>query len=58
VLTKKSYWGTLRPGTASYRVFAKQMENLPLACGARWQKGKTAPDAPQVRVASAGGPAR
>jgi len=27
-----SYWSTLRPGTVSYRVFAKQMTNVPLAC--------------------------
>lgn len=35
LLTPKSYWATLRPGTVSYRVFAKQMTNLPVACGAR-----------------------
>jgi hypothetical protein len=35
LVTKKSYWGTLRPGTISYRVFARQMANVPLACGAR-----------------------
>ena len=29
-----SYWSTLRPGTVSYRVFAKQMTNVPLACKA------------------------
>lgn len=28
-----SYWSTLRPGTQSYRVFAKQMTNPPDACG-------------------------
>jgi hypothetical protein len=26
------YWSTLRPGTLSYRVFAKQMTNVPAAC--------------------------
>jgi len=35
LLTRKSYWSTLRPGTMSYRVFAKQMSNVPEACGAR-----------------------
>lgn len=34
LVTKKSYWGTLRPGTVSYKVFAKQMANVPMACGA------------------------
>lgn len=27
-----SYWATLRPGSISYRVFAKQMTNPPAAC--------------------------
>ncbi len=35
LLSPTSYWATLRPGTVSYRVFAKQMTNVPLACGAR-----------------------
>jgi hypothetical protein len=35
LLTQKSYWSTLRPGTVSYRVFAKQMANVPAACGGR-----------------------
>jgi hypothetical protein len=34
VLSRSSYWETLRPGTASFRVFAKQLANLPAACGA------------------------
>jgi hypothetical protein len=29
------YWSTLRSGTPSYRVFAKQMTNVPAACGVR-----------------------
>jgi hypothetical protein len=33
LLTRKSYWATLRPGTISYRVFARQMANVPEACG-------------------------
>jgi hypothetical protein len=35
LVTRTSYWGTLRPGTTSYRVFAKQMANVPMACGAK-----------------------
>ena len=33
LLSRTSYWSTLHPGTASYRVFAKQMANVPVACG-------------------------
>jgi hypothetical protein len=33
LLSRTSYWSTLQPGTASYRVFAKQMANVPAACG-------------------------
>ncbi len=33
LLSPSSYWSTLRPGTVSYRVFAKQMANVPAACG-------------------------
>jgi hypothetical protein len=32
LFSKSSYWGTLRPGTISYDVFAKQMTNPPAAC--------------------------
>ena len=32
LLSSSGYWSTLRPGTVSYRVFAKQMTNVPLAC--------------------------
>ncbi len=32
LLSRSSYWSTLRPGTLSYRVFAKQMTNVPSAC--------------------------
>ena len=28
----KSYWSTLQPGTVSFRVFAKQMANVPKVC--------------------------
>jgi hypothetical protein len=33
LLSGSGYWSTLRPGTESYRVFAKQMTNPPAACG-------------------------
>jgi hypothetical protein len=32
LLSRSSYWSTLQPGTASYRVFAKQMANVPASC--------------------------
>jgi hypothetical protein len=35
IFAQTSYWSTLRPGTVSYRVFAKQMTNPPEACGLR-----------------------
>ncbi|HUA91538.1 MAG TPA: hypothetical protein VL991_03170 [Terracidiphilus sp.] len=34
VLSKSSYWVTLRPGTYSFQLFFKQMANEPEACGA------------------------
>lgn len=33
IFYKLSYWSTLRPGTESYRVFARQMVSPPPACG-------------------------
>lgn len=33
LLWSNSYWATLRPGSVSYRIFAKQMTNPPAACG-------------------------
>ena len=32
LLSRTSYWSTLQPGTVSYRVFAKQMTNVPKVC--------------------------
>lgn len=32
LITRDSYWATLRPGTAGYRVFRKQMINVPADC--------------------------
>ncbi|GAC1419198.1 MAG: hypothetical protein NVSMB62_11690 [Acidobacteriaceae bacterium] len=34
LLSSSSYWSTLRPGTVSYRVWSRQMANVPEACGA------------------------
>ncbi|HVG26206.1 MAG TPA: hypothetical protein VM865_01275 [Acidobacteriaceae bacterium] len=33
LVSRTSYWATLQPGTVSYRVFAKQMANVPSSCG-------------------------
>jgi hypothetical protein len=41
LLSHSGYWSTLRPGGASYRVFVKQMTNVPAACGVGVAKGKT-----------------
>lgn len=46
LLTKSSYWVTLRPGTFSYNLFLKQMANEPAACGvvrARPRREKSLP---------------
>jgi hypothetical protein len=40
LLSGSSYWSTLRPGTASYRVWSKQMANVPEACGASQHVGR------------------
>jgi len=32
LLSHTSYWSTLQPGTVSYKVFRKQMSNVPEAC--------------------------
>jgi hypothetical protein len=34
LISSKSYWSTLQPGTVSYRIFAKEMINPPAACAA------------------------
>jgi hypothetical protein len=34
LVTRKSYWSTLQPGTISYRVFLRQMTNVPDVCRA------------------------
>jgi hypothetical protein len=35
LLSRDEYWSTLQPGTMSYRVFRKQMANVPAACAVR-----------------------
>lgn len=56
LVTKKSYWGTLHPGTLGYRVFAKQMANIPVACVRPTHE--RAPEQPQLREAAANWPAQ
>jgi hypothetical protein len=41
LLSRTEYWSTLQPGTVSYRVFAKQMANVPPACGRRGAEAKS-----------------
>ena len=43
VLSETSYWVTLRPGTASFSMFTKQLANLPAACGASPYRRQSAP---------------
>jgi len=56
LLTPKSYWSTLRPGTVSYRVFAKQMTNVPVACANKPSRNGKKPEI-AAREASAVPPA-
>jgi hypothetical protein len=63
LLSNRSYWGTLHPGTAGFRNFAREMANVPVACGARTAHHvrRRAPDvreasnAPHPGSATAGG---
>jgi hypothetical protein len=49
LLTSSSYWVTLQPGRMSYLVFAKQMTNVPAACGvAPVQEAKAARSGSEV----------
>jgi hypothetical protein len=38
LVSRTSYWATLQPGTAGFRVFSKQMVNAPAACGVRGRR--------------------
>lgn len=40
LLSRTSYWSTLQPGTAGYRMFAKQMTNPPATCHVPAKKGR------------------
>ena len=44
LLSRSSYWETLRPGTTSFSVFTKQLANLPAACGASPYRRKIPPE--------------
>lgn len=48
LLTDSSYWVTLRPGTFSFKIFLKQMANVPAACGSPLHQ-----DAARTRLSSA-----
>lgn len=39
LVSRTSYWATLQPGTEGFRVFAKQMVNVPASCGLRERRG-------------------
>lgn len=52
VLSKTSYWVTLRPGTMGFSVFRKQLANLPAACGASPYRKKSPADAVTTAPAS------
>lgn len=41
LLSQSGYWSTLRPGGPSYRVFAKQMTNVPAVCRLAPSPGET-----------------
>jgi len=46
LLSRSSYWSTLQPGRPSYRLFAKQMTNVPRVC-------RVAPSPDQAKMAAA-----
>jgi len=48
LVSRTSYWATLQPGTAGYRVFAKQMANVPAACGMHARRASR----PRTEIAS------
>ena len=51
LVTRTSYWATLKPGTAGYRVFSTQMANVPAACGVGVLKPRKHRQAPVERAA-------
>ena len=55
LVTGSSYWETLRPGTAGYSVFSRQMKNVPDACRVPARVGKRQKAAPNTAARDAGG---
>ncbi len=54
LLTKSSYWVTLRPGTYSFNLFIRQMANEPAACGTVRAHPKRVRNLPAPAEASSG----
>jgi hypothetical protein len=50
LLSKSSYWSTLRPGWPGYLVFTKQMANVPASCGRKPSRAESR--AAALRVAA------
>lgn len=48
LVNRSSYWETLRPGTAGYRVFSRQMTNVPAACSIPVRRGRSRMTAPNT----------
>jgi hypothetical protein len=58
LLTESSYWVTLRPAHTSFRIFLKQMANVPAACGPPLRMiPATEPSLPAASDAAAKNPA-
>jgi hypothetical protein len=54
LLSKTSYWSTLRPGWPGYNTFLHEMSNVPEACGRMQHKAPTATNASAAKAAAAG----
>jgi hypothetical protein len=52
LLSRSGYWSTLRPGGPSYRVFVKQMSNVPAVCRVAPSLSETKKEAARVEPAS------
>lgn len=50
LLSKSSYWSTLRPGWPGYRIFLQQMANVPEACGEVRMPEKASGNAPSFSL--------
>jgi hypothetical protein len=48
LLSKSSYWETLRPGGLSFAVFVKQLANMPAACGVSRYRPRKLESAPET----------